>query len=135
MGRTMLLGVLRMPPELWTDDPLDRMQRHGRYREAADVIEAQDAELAAARSGLDLLSNVLAKRKAQDDRNYRGLVARLGDVKRLVREQRDLKEDAEARLHALLPVLRDLRRARQENVGKVDEAVWAVLVKLDEVDR
>jgi len=39
MSDVMLLGVLRMPPELWRDDPIDVMQRYGRYKQAADEIE------------------------------------------------------------------------------------------------
>ncbi|MGR5555851.1 hypothetical protein ACQKQC_06055 [Vibrio fortis] len=46
MGRTMLLGVLRMPKELLTDDdPVDKIQRHSRYLEAANVIEEQDKDI------------------------------------------------------------------------------------------
>ena len=40
MSDTMLLGVLRMPPELWDNGHIDTMQRHSRYLEAADKIEA-----------------------------------------------------------------------------------------------
>ncbi|ELP6119324.1 TPA: hypothetical protein I7730_01085 [Vibrio vulnificus] len=46
MGRTMLLGVLRMPQQLLTDnDPLDKIQRHSRYLEAANLIEEQDQNI------------------------------------------------------------------------------------------
>jgi hypothetical protein len=38
MSEVMLLGVLRMPPELWRDDPIDVAQRYGRYKQAADEI-------------------------------------------------------------------------------------------------
>jgi hypothetical protein len=41
MSDTMLLGVLRMPPGLWDNGPIDVMQRHSRYLEAADRIEKQ----------------------------------------------------------------------------------------------
>ena len=44
MSDTMLLGVLRMPVDLWTDSDLDKHQRYSRYLEAADRIE-RDAEL------------------------------------------------------------------------------------------
>ena len=41
MGDGILLGVLRMPPECWNDQSaLDYTQRHARYVEAADYIEA-----------------------------------------------------------------------------------------------
>jgi len=46
MSDIMLLGVLRMPPELWNDDPIDRAQRHQRYLQAADRIEAQEKRIA-----------------------------------------------------------------------------------------
>jgi hypothetical protein len=39
MSDLMLHGVLNMPPELWGDDALDKMQRHSRYVEASKVIE------------------------------------------------------------------------------------------------
>lgn len=38
MGETMEQAVLRMPPELWTDDKIDVMQRHARYIAAADEL-------------------------------------------------------------------------------------------------
>ena len=44
MSDLMLFGVLRMPIELWDGGALDVMQRHGRYKQAADRIEA-DAKL------------------------------------------------------------------------------------------
>jgi len=39
MSDVMLLGVLRMPPECWDDNPADVAQRYARYQEAADRIE------------------------------------------------------------------------------------------------
>lgn len=41
----ILNGVLRMPPSCWSDDELDVYQRYSRYREAADLIEKQQAEI------------------------------------------------------------------------------------------
>jgi hypothetical protein len=41
----MLLGVLRMPPELWTDSPIDVQQRHARYMQAAAHIECATLEI------------------------------------------------------------------------------------------
>jgi hypothetical protein len=35
----MLHGVLNMPPELWKDSELDKMQRYSRYRQASRRIE------------------------------------------------------------------------------------------------
>lgn len=34
----MMQGVLRLPPEIWTDSPIDIAQRHSRYVEAADTL-------------------------------------------------------------------------------------------------
>lgn len=45
MSDVMLHGVLRMPPELWRDDPLDVSQRHSRYIEASERIEADAREI------------------------------------------------------------------------------------------
>lgn len=39
MSDLMLLGILRMPPETWGDDPLNVMQRHSAYKEAADRLD------------------------------------------------------------------------------------------------
>lgn len=39
MSDAMLLGVLRMPPDLWRDTALDVGQRYDRYQQAADTIE------------------------------------------------------------------------------------------------
>ena len=35
----ILKGVLEMPPHLWSNSPLDTMQRYGRYKEASKRIE------------------------------------------------------------------------------------------------
>lgn len=35
----ILEGVLRMPPELWDGSELDVLQRHERYKKAADLLE------------------------------------------------------------------------------------------------
>ena len=40
MSDVMLLGVLRMPIDLWNDSALNKNQRHSRYIEAAERIEA-----------------------------------------------------------------------------------------------
>ena len=39
MSDTMLHGVLNMPPEIWPDDEIDKLQRYGRYMEASRRIE------------------------------------------------------------------------------------------------
>ena len=46
MSNLMLLVVLRMPPELWTGEAIDVTQRHARYIDAADRIEAQQSKIA-----------------------------------------------------------------------------------------
>ena len=46
MSELMLLAVLRMPPELWTGEAIDVIQRHARYIDAADRIEAQQSKIA-----------------------------------------------------------------------------------------
>lgn len=46
MSDVMLLGVLRMPPECWSNDPIDQMQRHARYMQAADELESLRAHVA-----------------------------------------------------------------------------------------
>lgn len=43
-------GVLRMPPELWGDDPLSVAHRHARYVDAADTIDRLQAECDALRA-------------------------------------------------------------------------------------
>ncbi|MCK5639853.1 MAG: hypothetical protein KAJ19_03620 [Gammaproteobacteria bacterium] len=35
----ILDGVLTMPPHLWSDSPLDIMQRYARYKEASERIK------------------------------------------------------------------------------------------------
>lgn len=51
----IMRGVLRMPPELWGDDPLSVAQRHWIYIEAADTIDRQQAEIAAIKAECDAL--------------------------------------------------------------------------------
>ena len=41
----MLHGVLLMPPGLWSDSPIDRMQRHDRYKQASERIIEQEQEI------------------------------------------------------------------------------------------
>lgn len=38
MSDSMLHSILQMPPELWSNDPIDIAQRHGRYLEASKRI-------------------------------------------------------------------------------------------------
>lgn len=39
MSDKMLHGVLNMPTELWSDDPVDKCQRYCRYVEASERIK------------------------------------------------------------------------------------------------
>ena len=50
MSDVNLLGVLRMPIECWNNSVIDQMQRHARYIEAAERIEASTKELEALRA-------------------------------------------------------------------------------------
>lgn len=62
----MLLGVLRLPRECWSADPIFVMQQHGRCMEAADRIEADaetietlQAEVAAERARREKAENIV----------------------------------------------------------------------------
>jgi uncharacterized membrane protein YccC len=55
----MLHGVLRMPPDLWRDDPIDVAQRHSRYVEASNRITEQESELERLRARVRGLETVL----------------------------------------------------------------------------
>lgn len=46
----MLHGVLRMPTDMWSNDPLDMYQRHTRYIQASDRIIELENKLAAIES-------------------------------------------------------------------------------------
>jgi hypothetical protein len=46
MSDLMTHGVLRMPFDMWGDDPLDIAQRHSRYVAASDRIYELERELA-----------------------------------------------------------------------------------------
>ena len=56
MSDTMLHGVLNMPPELWGDDFLDKMQRYDRYLQASKRITEDEEKL-------ERLNKVLAAAK------------------------------------------------------------------------
>lgn len=45
MSDVMLHGVLRMPTNLWRDDPIDAAQRRARYLEASDLIHELEIEI------------------------------------------------------------------------------------------
>jgi hypothetical protein len=98
----MLLGVLRMPPELWTDSPIDVQQRHARYMQAAAHIEYLQAELAEARQERDLLREFMRDACA-DLKCEQNDEAALLAIEELREEVERLRRDAER--------LRDIFRA------------------------
>lgn len=53
MSDTMLHGVLNIPPELWNDSEIDKLQRYGRYMEASRKIEDLNTALIAVTSRCD----------------------------------------------------------------------------------
>lgn len=55
MSDVMLMGVLRMPPEIWGDGEIDKSQRFSRYIEAADRINAQEREIELLKATIDNL--------------------------------------------------------------------------------
>lgn len=57
----MLLGVLEMPPECWSDDPLDVTQRHGRYKQAADRIRNDASKLEQQAAELEQLKDAVRR--------------------------------------------------------------------------
>ena len=57
MSETMLLGVLRMPIELWTDDIQDKCQRESRYYEAANKIETLEKQNTQYKETIERLEN------------------------------------------------------------------------------
>lgn len=81
MSDTILLGVLRLPPECWTDSLIDVIQRHSRYLEAADRIEA------------------MQKKAFDDEWMIRDLLVRLADQNDLIREMKMENEDLQRKTH------------------------------------
>ncbi|WP_062560382.1 hypothetical protein [Paracoccus aminovorans] len=57
MSDVMLLGVLRMPYDMAMHDELSRLQFHSRGAEAADRIEADEAELSRLRAEVERLTS------------------------------------------------------------------------------
>lgn len=62
MGLTMLLGVLRMPINLWEDTYIDKIQRQSRYIEAADLILNLSGQLEAANAEVSHLKKADTER-------------------------------------------------------------------------
>jgi hypothetical protein len=52
----MLHGVLRMPTDMWSNDPLDIAQRHSRYLQASDLINKLERDKAALLDALKKLT-------------------------------------------------------------------------------
>lgn len=48
MSDTNLHGVLNMPIDIWSDEYLDKIQRHSRYVEASERIISLESKLAKA---------------------------------------------------------------------------------------
>ena len=46
MSDTMLIGILRMTYDLWSDSAIDKVQRQSAYIQAADRIEADENRIA-----------------------------------------------------------------------------------------
>ena len=72
MSDVMLHGVLNMPPNLWSDSPIDIAQRHGRYIEASKRIRELENELSEARKQCDTL--VEAANEYMKHHMWRGFV-------------------------------------------------------------
>lgn len=53
MSDVMLHGVLQMPPELWSGDAMDVIQRHSRYVQASTRIREDAARIAELERQLD----------------------------------------------------------------------------------
>lgn len=53
----MLHGVLNMPPETWSDHPINQAQRYSRYIEASERIKRQDQQIAIMKEALMEIRN------------------------------------------------------------------------------
>ena len=62
MSDLMLLGVLRMRIDLWSDSAIDKIQRYGRYLQAANEIVSLREQLTKVTAERDALNYRLAKR-------------------------------------------------------------------------
>ena len=73
MSDIMLHGVLQMPPELWSDSPIDVAQRHARYLEASARIEADEKKIEELIAAINSLCG--AKGRYHTELAYHALVA------------------------------------------------------------
>ena len=65
MSDTMLIGVLRMPYDLfWTDTPLARLQHNARRLEAADELEKRAKEITRLRERVEELEKAAGHMKS-----------------------------------------------------------------------
>ena len=86
MSDVMLLGVLRIPPELWIDNPIARQQYCSRFIEAADRIESDAKRIAE-------LEAALADERRWNEKR-KGVFARIGVALEPYREKRWSGESA-----------------------------------------
>jgi hypothetical protein len=109
MGDTNLHGVLNMPPELWSDSELDKMQRHSRYVEASSRIE--DSRLAIRKAVIPMMDscgNSYANAWLEEWLTMaRDLGAYEGEV---VGKIKDLKNEWEARLKNSIAIQKRYQR-------------------------
>jgi hypothetical protein len=76
MSDVMLHAVLCMPPELWDNSALDRLQRHSRYLEASNRIETQADRIKELEAEVARLSREVEERRAHMRRGMREGVMR-----------------------------------------------------------
>ncbi len=60
MSDTMLHGVLNMPPDIWDNSELCKMQRHARYVEASERIRKLE----------EIIFNIVESRRDKFALNY-----------------------------------------------------------------
>ena len=73
MSDVMLHGVLNIPPELWDESEIDKMQRYQRYMQASRRIEDDERKITRLRGQLQNCVNHLERARRQHyegDRKY-----------------------------------------------------------------
>jgi len=66
MSEVMLHGILNMPIDIWSDDILDKRQRHSRYVEASKLIREQEGEINQLRQKLEAAEAECARLKEEN---------------------------------------------------------------------
>jgi hypothetical protein len=99
----ILLGILRMPPNLWTNDPISVQQRLQAYHEAADEIERLQIDLDEAQSRLREADLLFVRAEEA-----------LAKVQRDVIEATTERDDARAAARAMLAETREYDPANSE---------------------